>query len=603
MAPVVIPNGFPCDQCPAKFSRKEYVQRHRLAKHTTTRSYVCAACDRSYTRSDLLRRHEKLCNGEAGTKPKRAKTSATSSSSAATSSSNSSTSSNTSPSSTSNTDLDVESPPVPPPSTSTALFDDLYLPTPTSTTDDPLSLLSQLAPEPGSNGGLVGDWWTETAAGGTGSGGPTFANMSMWNPAENALALASTSSTLDLPSLDLGLDPLLAPSNSIENSPEAQALASYFTQGGVGGITALELNFNYQPSFMAPHLFETQYVHDVDDPRFFLPKEKFHMTYLAPWQIPRMDTLSRYASRAAKEWLPKVPVLHLPTLELATMPVSAAFAFSVVGSTLDAEGEQFSQDMLGQKRGHIVEAIARLNLDLHNKFGFIQAMLLYQLIGLFHKDEAERAKSYPYHGSLVFMVRQLKLVEEISKEPMPVITPQLEGEELEKAWKLWVKQETYRRSTEPLTLFSDIAMDLPVRDCLWNAPTAQDWLTTYLSPFTPKPVKFLDAIHALLLPSPPPPYSSAGLLLGDLGNLSTLSHLILSRALVYLEGKARRRKAEEDPFKVNRVGGSWTEVQLGDEVVDQLKRIEGGKKVMKALPGSERKLWGHLYSIEEIVES
>ena len=63
-------------------------------------------------------------------------------------------------------------------------------------------------------------------------------------------------------------------SNKLETSPAAQALASYFNQGGVGGITALDLGFPTEPSLFPDFLFQPQIVHE-EDKRYWLPAQKF----------------------------------------------------------------------------------------------------------------------------------------------------------------------------------------------------------------------------------------------------------------------------------------------------------------------------------------
>lgn len=62
--------------------------------------------------------------------------------------------------------------------------------------------------------------------------------------------------------------------NGIEFTPEAMALADYFNKGGVGGISALDLGFQYTPSLYPDHLFEPNEP-VLDDERFFLPSQRF----------------------------------------------------------------------------------------------------------------------------------------------------------------------------------------------------------------------------------------------------------------------------------------------------------------------------------------
>lgn len=47
-----------CSKCPYKTERKDHLQRHRLAKHSTDRPFRCNICPKTFTRSDHLLRHK-----------------------------------------------------------------------------------------------------------------------------------------------------------------------------------------------------------------------------------------------------------------------------------------------------------------------------------------------------------------------------------------------------------------------------------------------------------------------------------------------------------------------------------------------------------------
>lgn len=232
--------------------------------------------------------------------------------------------------------------------------------------------------------------------------------------------------------------------NGIEFSPEAVALADYFNKGGVGGISALDLGFSSTPSLFPDHLFTSEtYLHTERDRKFFLPTQKFclgctssfppagpfrmagadpfplllpliirvPLIDLYPWSIPQISTLSKFAARAADEFLPSVPVIHSGTMVLSEAPTHTAFALTVVGAAYEhsAEGESFSNEMLVEKRVFLVRsgssvpacwrrctrALIYFSSEGFNKegtsederFASLQSMLLYQLLGLFHQDE------------------------------------------------------------------------------------------------------------------------------------------------------------------------------------------------------------------------
>lgn len=68
------PSSFQCQQCQRSYKRPEHLQRH-LITHSWERPHQCVLCKSTFQRSDVLRRHEKICNGtrqKAGSFTKRA---------------------------------------------------------------------------------------------------------------------------------------------------------------------------------------------------------------------------------------------------------------------------------------------------------------------------------------------------------------------------------------------------------------------------------------------------------------------------------------------------------------------------------------------------
>lgn len=101
-----------------------------------------------------------------------------------------------------------------------------------------------------------------------------------------------------------------------------------------------------------------------------------------------------------------------------------------------------------------------------DRFATLQSMLLYQLLGLFHRDEqrefvsplsqfsaradlrrvhTERILSHTFHGALVSMLRQLELPRKIKEKQLVRPHHSMQGAELESAWKAWIEVETWRR--------------------------------------------------------------------------------------------------------------------------------------------------------------
>ncbi|KAI5479046.1 zinc finger, C2H2-type transcription factor [Pseudohyphozyma bogoriensis] len=385
--------------------------------------------------------------------------------------------------------------------------------------------------------------------------------------------------------------------NGIEFTPEAAALADYFNKGGVGGISALELGFTHEPSMFPDHLFnlpEMGVVPDDNDSRFFLPSQKFCIGYLYPWHVPPLKTLSRYAQTASKSFLPSIPVIHPGTMVLSEMPTHTAFALTVAGGSYFPEGETFSNEMLVEKRVYLVRSFNKEGSTEEEKFAGLQSMLLYQ-----------RRLSHTFHGALVQMLKQLDLPTRIAQtQLMDPRTPGLSGEVLEAVWKQWVAIETRRRvafivfladletatkfDAAPLYPFSELCIDLPAHDKLWNAKSADEWLRLRLLDTTPRPVPFLDAIRALLSPEPPSPFSNDGILISELARLSSLPLLILTRTLSFLQMKTEEAIKVHDPFKTL-LGGLGIFEGREKENRAVLERIKRGREILLALPGGKQR--------------
>jgi hypothetical protein len=114
------------------------------------------------------------------------------------------------------------------------------------------------------------------------------------------------------------------------------------------------------------------------------------LSSVLPWNIPPLDDLSHYASLASASFLPSIPVVHNGTLCLSDLPPHTVFALSVTGAAYEREGQagrSFSDDMLTKKRVFNVRNFNnKLNSEI-DRFGSLQSMLLYQLLGFFHRDE------------------------------------------------------------------------------------------------------------------------------------------------------------------------------------------------------------------------
>ncbi|SCV69566.1 BQ2448_2586 [Microbotryum intermedium] len=394
------------------------------------------------------------------------------------------------------------------------------------------------------------------------------------------------------------IDPL----NSIEFSPEAQALADYFNKGGVGGISALDLGFYHEPNLWDISKMEQPAPQTERDQQFYIPAHKFCLAYLSPWNVPPIARLSQFAAKATDDFLPTVPVIHPGTTKLSEAPIAMAFALTVVGAAYASDGQGFSDEMLVEKRTFIVRSFNKPDATEANRFVFLQSLLLYQLLGLFHRDQEQRLLANTFHSALILMVRELNLPTLIRRTALAPVSATASGEDLEEAWKAWVELETRRRVTficflcdletatsfscAPLLPFSELDIDLPSRDQLWNAKDAIVWRDAQQLP-APR-VNFLQAIRALIAPTEPSPSSRDGHLLADLRHLSSFPLLVLSRTLSFLQHKTEEAMKQVDPFR-SLVGGFGLLDGRESENRDVLARIARGRAWLRSLPGGVKR--------------
>lgn len=139
-------------------------------------------------------------------------------------------------------------------------------------------------------------------------------------------------------------------------------------------------------------------------------------------------------------------------------------------------------------------------------------------------------------------------------------------------------------SSPQLLSLSDLNIDLPASEVAWKADNATEWRDRTTSALYPAPISFLGAVRALLSPTPPEPFSAAGVLVAELGRLSSFPLLVLSRTLSYLERKTNDALAQVDPFK-SLLGGLGVYEERERENRAVLERIRRGRDILRSLPG------------------
>ncbi|ORY79777.1 hypothetical protein BCR35DRAFT_352677 [Leucosporidium creatinivorum] len=630
--------AFQCPDCPKAFSRAEYVVRHARQVHQGARPYPCKMCDASFSRSDLLKRHERICSG----RPKEeeppvhqarplepAPTAAAGSVSLPPFAEHQqqpffpflpSTSIGTSAyasiglsplppvpvgasTSTPPTPFSLsppsESPVFPTPANAFAPTSEDYSGQPFArpfTQDEVLAteVLEDLLRVPSRSSQQQSEAPQLSPFVGSPIAGPCGSQTDdLW------LGASSSSASNSLISTCKGWEVTQEDKKPIEETEAAVMLADYFNKGGIGGISALDFGFSTTPSLYPDHLFEPRYKH-LDEEQFYIRNEQCYMSYLFPWNVPKVETLSKFGKAAAQNLLPSAPLLH-PQFQLTRLPVHLAFSLTVAGASYSPEGHSFANEMLVEKRVFLVRHFNTEGLTQEERFATIQSMLLYQLLGLFHRDEQQRILSHTFHGALVSMLRQLELPRKIKEKQL--VTPHrlMQGAELEAAWKAWIEVETWRRvsfivfltdiematrfETPPFLSFSELTIDLPSSDTLWNARSGHEWLALIVAPIHPAPISFLEAVQVLLSPTDPAPHDRAALLLSELRKLSSFPLLILSRSLSFLQAKTEEAIRQEDPFKTLFGGIGIALDGREHQIREVLARIIKGRETLRRLPG------------------
>lgn len=411
------------------------------------------------------------------------------------------------------------------------------------------------------------------------------------------------------------------PSLNIEFSQEAEALATYFNQGGIGGITALDLGFSYEPTLYPDHIFEPRPA--VSNPAKNVTSGRFAACYLSPWQesLPPPSKLEQFAVSATERILPRIPLIHEATIDFGELSTHTVYALAVAGGAYDAEeaSQSFAGVALCLKRVYLVKSFHSPDNTDEMRFHHLQSMLLYQLVG-FYRDEQHRVEAFSFHRALCQMFWELNLVEKVQKAE-PVVAGDLTGLALDVAWKQWVKTETRRRvafivylldlevashfKTSPLLSFTELDIDLPASEALWKAKDAPTWAALQRST-TPAPspnVHFLSAVRALLAAETLSPFSPDGLVLTSLAQLEALPLMVLSRSLTFLHDKSEEALAKADPFR--RTDGLFptakrAETRDGKEL---LRRIKQARTFMQDfLPGGQARGGGEGW-FEEVLPS
>ncbi|KAH8997706.1 fungal-specific transcription factor domain-containing protein [Lactarius hatsudake] len=213
---------------------------------------------------------------------------------------------------------------------------------------------------------------------------------------------------------------------------------------------------------------------------------------------PTTEELQQYLYIFLTAFLPQVPIIHTPTLRFELKPPMMLRAMQACGALFvkTPVAQAFVEKTLDTSRELIIRDLTKPSSDPKQQIHAIVTLLLLQTIGLFHQDPQQRASSNIYHGMLVLMIRQNRLIERIATwEHQPFIAT--DPAVLDAMWRGWAIHESLKRlvclgychdqahriyfSLAPSFSPAEFTMCLPCEEELWAAKTAHEWAQLLLN--------------------------------------------------------------------------------------------------------------------------
>ncbi|KAH9164294.1 hypothetical protein EDB89DRAFT_2017852, partial [Lactarius sanguifluus] len=155
-------------------------------------------------------------------------------------------------------------------------------------------------------------------------------------------------------------------------------------------------------SYLTDDLSQTPLYTHQDVVRFLLP--------LRPMEDgpaePTTEELQQYLYIFLTAFLPQVPIIHTPTLRFDLKSPTMLRAMQACGALF-----AFVEKTLDTSRELIIRDLTKSSSDPKHQIHAIVTLILLQTIGLFHQDPQQRASSNIYHGMLVLMIRQNRIIE------------------------------------------------------------------------------------------------------------------------------------------------------------------------------------------------
>ncbi|VDB95376.1 unnamed protein product [Peniophora sp. CBMAI 1063] len=213
---------------------------------------------------------------------------------------------------------------------------------------------------------------------------------------------------------------------------------------------------------------------------------------------PSPEELQHYLHIFLTAFLPQIPVIHLPTLRVDLKPPILLKTMQACGALFAKTrvADAFVQRTLESSRETLVIEFSRPSENPKHQMHIIMTLILLQTIGLFHQNPQLRASSNIYHGMLVLMIRQNRILERSSMWRAPQF-PIPDVDALDLAWRDWTVHEAIKRCcflaythdqshriffALPASFAPDeVSLRLPCEESLWEAPDAFAWSQALLA--------------------------------------------------------------------------------------------------------------------------
>ncbi|KAF8637940.1 hypothetical protein AX16_010573 [Volvariella volvacea WC 439] len=190
-------------------------------------------------------------------------------------------------------------------------------------------------------------------------------------------------------------------------------------------------------------------------------------------------------------FLKHLPIVHAATFDASKKPPILVSAMQACGALFmrTKKSAQYITKVLAASREILDREFTKQELSPMEQTDLVLAVVLLQTIGLFHQEAEERSTSVYYHSMLVMMIKRAGMMKRNALwKPRALFEVPVE-----QLWHEWVHHETTKRAIlwsymhdcchciyfalQPSYNPIDMDLYLPCDTALWQAQSAEEWLT------------------------------------------------------------------------------------------------------------------------------